>query len=188
MRLALVLTVLLALPASAMAQGKPVFRNFIWGVSPQDVRKFETAMYYDDKDGLTFFEDTAIGRVIYRYDFRDDKLWRIRKEYMQFDRPTTKAVLDIVSDEKAKLEKKYGKPVRDDLFWIDRSWRRYGPYFERAFAMGKVRIEAEWQVEDTGILMKSYHSDPFFELTTTYENKTASEEAAQSFDLFKFNE
>lgn len=174
---------------SAMAQGiKPVYRNFIWGASPEDVRKYETAMFYDDSNGLSFFEDTNIGRMVYRYDFNGGKLWRIRVQYMEFHRPSPKAALDVVADEKQKLEKQYGTPVRDGLVWKDSTWRNAAPWFERGFAMGKVRIETEWQLNDTNILFTAFHNGTFYDLSYRLENKAAVDEAGQGFDLFKFND
>jgi hypothetical protein len=186
MRIAvLLLAVWIALPAQARGD---VFRGFIWGVSPEDVRAYEKAVYYDDRDGLSFFEDIDGARRIYRYDFRDDKLWRIRVSFMELHRPYTQQVLDMIADEQNRLERKYGKPVREGLVWTDNTYRRYGQLFKRAFAMGHVRIEADWQTADTAVQMRAYKGDPYYELQYTIENRAPVNAAEPTFQPFTFNE
>lgn len=174
---------------SSIAQEvSPVFRGFVWGVSPAEVKKFEKAVFYDDRNGLSFFEDTKKGRIVYRYEFNDEKLWRIHARYMDFHRTTKRAALDAVIDEKLQLEKKYGKPVRDDLVWLDSAYRNIGPWFERAFGMGKVRIETEWQTADTHVFFQAFYDGVYYNLSYSLESRKADEEADQGFQMFNFND
>ncbi len=178
-----------AMILSAPAQAATSYRNFVWGVSPADVKKFESAINYDDKDGtLSFFEDTSVGRNVIRYDFRDDKLWRIRVGYQELHRPYINQILDIAADEQAKLTKKFGKPVNEKLVWKDLWYKRYAKLFERAFGMGKVTIESEWQNEDTNVVFRAYKGDPYYEVGYTLENRAAAAEAVQGLLPFTFNE
>lgn len=186
---ALFMFLCVAMAGPSFAQSiKPVFRNVIWGASQEDVRKYETALFYDDRDGLSFFEDTNVSRMVYRYDFREGRLWRIRVNYMDFHRTSPHEVLSVVADEKIRLEKQYGTPVRDGLIWLDSSYRNVAPWFERAFAMGKVRVETEWQTQDTHILFKALHNGSGYDLSYTLEHKTEADEAAQPFEVLKFND
>ena len=179
------LAVLVGTSMQAKADG---FRGFIWGVSPEDVRAYEKAVYYDDRDGLSFFEDVDGTRRIYRYDFRNDKLWRVRVSYMELHRPYTRQILDIVADAQNQLEVKYGKPVREGLVWTDNRYRRYGQLFDRAFAMGHVRIEADWQTKDTAVEMRAYKGDPYYELRYIIENRVPANAAEPTFTPFTFNQ
>jgi hypothetical protein len=179
-----------ALSAQAQEQRElpMVFRNFVWGVTPEEVKKMETAELYDERGGLTYFEDIGRDRLIYRYEFSEGKLSRINVRFMEFHRTTPRAVLDVVADEKIKLEKKFGVPMRDALVWLDSSYRNIPQWFERAFAMGKVRIEAEWQTGNTYVLLQAFHNSYNYELSYTLENKNIVDDVDQGFQLFNFNE
>lgn len=188
LRLLMLALCFVSLPAYA-ASPQPVFHGFVWGVSPQDVQRFETAMLYDAQDNmLSFFEDTKEGRKIYRYDFNNKKLWRIRVTYQELYRPVPKQILDLAADDKAALQKEYGTPDRDQLIWSDNYYRRYGKLFERAFAMGLVRIEAEWHRDQTRILFDAYKGEYAYEIRTIFEKRDASKEADQAFEFLKYNE
>jgi hypothetical protein len=72
----LALTLLVcALPASANEMSP--LRHFLWGTTPEEVRKFETATFYNKDETSEFYVEPLDGynRTI-RYDFRDGKLWR----------------------------------------------------------------------------------------------------------------
>lgn len=165
-----------------------VFRGFIWGVSKDDVRAYEKAVYYDDRDGLSFFEDINGTRRIYRYDFREDGLWRVRVNYMALHRPYTQEVLDIVADQQRSLSDKYGAPAREELVWMKNRYRRYSQLLSRAFAMGDVRIETDWQNADTLVRMRAYKGDPYYELQYVIEKRAPANAGGTAFQPFIFNE
>jgi hypothetical protein len=162
--------------APAMAQS--AYRNFIWGVSPQDVKKFEKAAFYKEENGsLYFLEMRNKTRVLLRYDFQDGKLWRARHEYVELFNSTPHNLLSNILAEEESLSKIYGSPVRQQLIWKDDLYKNYPQFWGRAYGSRDLRFETQWQKDDTQVVLESYRNanDPYYTLGYTVTNAKAVE-------------
>lgn len=164
---------LLVFSAPALAQDKPVFRNFIWGIGKDDVRAFETAKWYKDEGNSSFYviKPDQFRRTI-RYDFRNGKLWRAYYGYNDLHFSNTQKVYDEGVKEQLRLIEMYGEPAKEEIVWIRTRYRK-PQRLDAAFRSGDIRIRTTWELPDTKVVMELYHDGMFFQLHYTVEETTA---------------
>ncbi len=168
------MAMMMAIPAMAQTAPRADFRNFIWGASPQDVRQFESAVFYKEENGSLFFlEQPDEFRRLIRYDFADGKLWRARYEFVEFNIPDSAAVLDKLADFQASLEKQYGKPTKEQMIWGNRLYRDYPQFWARSLLSGDLKFHTEWVFGSTRVILECFHGDLFFQLYYTAEKVDA---------------
>lgn len=157
----------------AQAQDGTVYRGFIWGVSMDDVRRYEWAPFFEQVgDSLVFVQELDGRRSLIQYDFNKDRLWRIKHEYVGLNYSTTDKVLDVVMEDKAMLTARFGQPVSENLAWKYPLYRNHPKFFTRAYASGHVKIEAEWQKGDTIARMYSMKGEEDFDLVYTLQSRS----------------
>lgn len=183
----LILLTILLMPLSAQAAG--VYRNFVWGVSPQDVRTFEKAIFYKQDDTSLFFLEEKDGRrTLIRYDFKDDKLWRIRFDYVELYTPKSLVVFDLVMAEQDGLTKLFGPPAKEDLIWADKKYRDFPKFWHRALAYEHLTIVSEWKNEQSLVRFEAFHNKKgsFYTIGYTIEDAAAAAklEAAKTEDVW----
>lgn len=175
LRIALfILILLLGAPATAqvVVPGQAQFRYFVWGVSPADVTKFETAKYYKtDGDSVYFLErlEKRDFRRVIRYDFQDGLLWRGQYEFQELTYPDPTLILNMYEDIKRQLVGVYGDPVQDDYFWKDKKYLNHPDYWPRALRMGDLRMKTVWEIEGTKATLILERSEPNYNLVYTAE-------------------
>lgn len=184
----LLLLIALCLPFAAQAAG--IYRNFIWGAGPQDVREFEKAILYGEEDNsISFLEDKNGRRTIIYYDFTDNKLWRIRVEYFELHEANPQMILDLIMDEQKELTKIFGTPSKENMIWKDKTYRNYPQFWHRAFGGRDMRIETEWKTDAAQVHFESYRNkeDQKYTLSYTVEDPAvaATLEAAKTQDPWK---
>lgn len=167
------LALIVAIPAMAQSAPAP-FRGFIWGVSPEDVRHFEKAIFYkEDKGSLLFLDQPDEFRRLIRYDFDGGKLWRARYDYVELTLPNSAAVMDRVADLERELTSQYGKPSKQELIWKNRLYANYPQFWARSFLSGDLKFRTEWDFGDTKIVLQSFHDDLYYQLFYTAEKTNA---------------
>lgn len=184
----MVFAMMLFAPLSAGAQIGTMYRGFIWGVGQDDVRAYEKAHFFEQvEDSLVFIEEVKGRRALIRYDFENDKLWRIKYEYVGLNYPTTDKVLDVVMEERANLAARFGDPVAENLVWKYSTFRNHPQLFSRAFARGHVTIQMEWQNDDTFVRLQSAKGEVDFDLFYTIENRAARSkiDSQKPFQLYQ---
>lgn len=168
---------ILAIAGTANAQIGTIFRGFIWGVGMDDVRAYEKGIFFEQvENSLVFLENKKGRRSLIRYDFNGDKLWRAKFEYVDLHYSTSQKVLDVVIDEQAKLTRRFGKPVAENLIWKNSRYRNHPKFFTRAYGSGDVTIQTEWQMDDTFVRLESFYSEGAYQLYYTLENRAAQRE------------
>jgi hypothetical protein len=162
MRFALLFIFVLLMSFPAYAD---VYRGFIWGNSMDDIRRYEKAAFFDEHDNSLFFtEGKGRDRILIRYDFRQDRLWRIKTEYLRPHEPRPQLVMDRVIDLQQTFSRTFGKPVSDDLVWKRNAYRRYPELLPEAFSMGDVRIRTIWENKDTRVQLESTRNNMQYEI------------------------
>jgi hypothetical protein len=160
-----------------MADG--IFRNFVWGVSKQDVRKFENARFYKEEDNSLYFLEQPSKRDfrrIIRYDFRDGKLWRASYEFQELDTPNADTIMEIQEDVKRALAAQYGEPDEENFIWRDPYYRRYPQFWGRALLGQQLRLETLWEKGETKVVLKCRFEGPHYYLGYTAERQVPGQE------------
>lgn len=179
----LALTVLVcAFPASAK-EISPL-RHFLWGATPDEVRKFETATFYNKDETSEYYVEPLDGynRTI-RYDFRDGKLWRGYYGYNDLHHPDPLEIMRRAADFELALEQIYGKPTTDELVWKRNEYRDNSRWLAAAMRAGDVRVRVTWMLPGTRVVMESYHDGDFYELYYTAEKYEPSDEMGRSRNI-----
>ena len=180
-----VLLLFLCAPARA---DDGVFRHFVWGVSEADVMKFETATFYKKEgDSLFFLEQPDRFRRLITYDFKGGKLWRARFEYVELHDPDPQKIIDLYDGEERALEKKFGRPVSEDLLWTDRTYRNYPQFWGRALLSGNLKFRTRWQTQGTDIELQTYNGEDFYQIFYVMQ-KSQGKDLTQSNDILNFQQ
>ncbi len=146
------------------------FRNFIWGVSQEDVLRFETAPFYKQEAGSVFFLEQPDGfRRLIRYDFDSNQLVRAKMEYQDLTLPDGQDILDLYVDEKTHLTKDYGTPPHEEMIWRDKTYANFPKFWARALLSGDLRITSTWILGGTKVTLQTYHDGDFYKLFYTAE-------------------
>lgn len=175
LRFALLIAAVLVFAAPAVAKERSALRHFVWGATPEDIRKFETATFFKSEDGSDYyvepFEDfykVEFYRTI-RYDFKDGKLWRGQYSYDQLHEANPMSIFERAVDFKIALENIYGKPTNDTLIWKKLRYRNYPKMLGSALRSGHVEVETTWKLPDTLVVMRAYNDGTVYQLTYTAE-------------------
>ena len=170
----LALSVVALCGASSGAEAATDIRGFVWGVTKEEVRRFEKATFYKEEgDSLFFLEQPDYFRRMVRYDFREGKLFRMRYEYLEFFMPEANDVIGRYIDLKHSLEEKYKTPAKDEMVWKDKTYLRFPQYWPRAFMRRDLAFRSVWEFPDTRIVMETYHEDAPYKLYYEAEQVSA---------------
>jgi hypothetical protein len=137
-------------------EAKYNFRQAIWGMNVNQVKKTEKAQpEYDKKNGIRHtlgYLDKIAGldcRVVYFFAF--DKL--VRTKYVIIEKHTNKTqyLLDYDALNNA-LTNKYGKALKDDVFWKNDLYKSNPQEWGMAVAVGHLTKFSKWEIRDTSII------------------------------------
>lgn len=164
---------LLVFAAPAWAQGKPVFRNFIWGVSKEDVRAFESARWYKDEgDSSYYVEKPDRFRRTIRYDFRGNKLWRSYYGWNELHYANPLKIFDEGAKLQATLTGIYGTPTKEEIIRINPRLSNARDDIGRDLRRGDIRVQTLWELPGTKVVMEFYHDGITYQMHYTAEETT----------------
>lgn len=174
-----------AIPSAKAAEAFS-YRNFIWGVSPADVRLYEKAPFYKEENGsLYFIAKPDMFRRMIRYDFTENKLDAIRYEIVELNLPNSGRIIDMAYETQKELSKAYGEPSEAAFFWKNRRYEKFPAYWGRALYSGDLRIQITWELPDTEIVMQTYYDGVDYQLFYTMEQ--AGRKQRQTPNAIYFN-
>jgi len=181
LRLALCLLLLVITPLPSFAAGdEGVFRGFVWGVTKEDVRKFEKARFYKEEgDALFFLEKPDRFRRLITYRFADGGLIGAKYEMVEYHEPDPQDVLTRSADWTNQLKEKYGEPSAEEMIWKNKFYRTRPNFWFRAMRRGDLRIESKWTISGGGVVMKNYHDGYNYQLYYTVEKNTPAIDPTQ---------
>jgi len=147
------------------------FRNFIWGVSKQDVRHFEPAIFYKEEGNSLYFiiEKPGDYRRIVKYDFTDGRLSGASLSYQELTPPTPDIVMDMFYDEEDRLKADLGDPVKEDFTFKEKTYKNFPQFWGRALREQDLRIRIEWVKSGTRTVLWCYHDGLMYQLYQTAE-------------------
>lgn len=163
-----------------------VFRGFIWGVSKDDVRTYETAAFYKEEPNALFFierpSEEDFSRVI-RYDFQDGKLWRVEYSFQELNDPDASVIMNIHEDFKNALKLQYGAPKSEDMLWGNTPYRNHPQLWPRAMLSKALRMKTLWETEGTRVTLENYFIDPDFKLSYIVEDIRVADVVDHTVDV-----
>ena len=150
------------------------FRGFVWGVSMQDVRKFEKAAFYKEEgDSLYYLEQlskTDFVRHI-RYDFAGDKLVGARYELknMAFSSPET--AVDVYDSIKSKIDRARRVKGEESFVWRNKTYLNYPEFWPRAVRSGDLKMQSHWVYADGEQDLSFWFADGRYKILITAQKK-----------------
>lgn len=176
--------VLLSFAAPASAKELSPLRHFVWGATPEDIRKFETATFYNKDATSEYYVERLdeFNRTI-RYDFRDGVLWRGYYGYNELDHPDSMTIMRRAADFQIALEQIYGKPTSDELVWKNNRYRGDSRWLGIAMRTGDVKVRVTWLLPGTKVVMESYDNGAAYELGYTAEKYDPPKDMDQSRNI-----
>ena len=166
-------------------------RGFIWGLSKDIIKENERGTFIEnpedaenDEAGNTlFFLDKIRGlRSTIGYEFEDNKLWRVRifiekKYFYQQER------LDDLLTIQADLNARFGKPVVEEMKWLNKRELNYPASWGWAIFRGEMIMTSVWRNKDTEVTTYLGAKEKYSPiLSVTYEHlptKLKQEQAKQ---------
>ena len=157
-------------PEKPVLTGKVMYRNFILGVSKEDVRKYETAAFYKDEGtSLYFLYEQDFFRRQIRYDFDNNKLVGIRHDVFELSLPNSLRIIEMIQDEEKHLTELYGPPAKSEFFWKSKKYEKFPEYWGRALYQQDLQIQITWALADAEIVLQAYHDGRFYQLHYTIQ-------------------
>lgn len=145
-------------------------RGFVWGVKPEDVRKFEQGTFFEEVEGNLFYLDyIARQRTLIEYGFFDKKLWRAR---LDFQNPFNDSEQSIQEFQKVQaiLDERYG-PSQLDMNWINETYKGFPNRWGHAIYRGDLQIRAVWENDRTSAVMTMKADKYVFEWRLTLTSR-----------------
>ncbi len=151
-------------PQAQAVSAKPmgVFRDFVWGVSEEDVLSVETATFHKKEGNSLFFllprdrSVTPILKPMLRYDFTDGKLTSAEFYYFELAQPDGQRVLDLFSKHEMELTAQFGKPAKEEFNWKNERYKKYPQFWGRALYSKDLWLKTTWVSGDTEVVLQTY--------------------------------
>jgi hypothetical protein len=153
---------ILAFSVPAFAQDtsqKIPVRGFIWGLPKEIIKENEKGTFVgeevDEETGevgdTLFFLDIIHGiRTTIGYEFKENRLWRVRIfiEKRYFDpKDRLEDLLTIQTD----LNIRFGKPVSEEMKWVDKREMNYPDSWGWAIFRGELFMTSVWRNKETEV-------------------------------------
>lgn len=125
------------------------FRKTNWGMSKEEVKAIEGRIDADDSgNALTFNSQVAGLDCLVIYIFVQNKL--VRGKYaITTQHSNDNSYLTDYANLKEMLSKKYGKPVKDNVWWADDLYKDNPPEWGMAVGAGHLTLYSEWSTPET---------------------------------------
>ncbi len=151
-------------PQAQSISAKPmgVFRDFVWGVSEEDVRSFETATFHKKEGDSLFFllprdrTITPILKPMLRYNFTDSKLSSAEFYYFELTQPDGQRILDLFSKHEMELTAQFGRPAKEEFNWKNERYRKFPQFWGRALYSKDLWLKTTWLSSDTEVVLQAY--------------------------------
>ena len=131
------------------------FRGFIWDIPKTVILEEETATFVgaqDTKDGdILFYIDYIEGlRCTIGYEFKDNRLWRI-KVFNETEYPDRIQMVNDLAKIQGSITKRLGSPVKEELLWKNKAEQAYPKSWGWAVYRGELFFNIVWQTKDTKV-------------------------------------
>lgn len=168
------------------ASTQAAVRGFIWGLPPEVILENETGTYIDGQDqaNTLLFVDVIRGmRSTIAYEFANNKLWRasifVEKEYNQ-QQDRVNDLMKIQQD----LTARFGKPVSEDLQWLDPREKNYPYSWGWAIMRGELIMTSVWQNDETEVVTYAGAKERLKPITrVTYTDRRTKQSLKQQGEI-----
>ena len=176
----ILLSFFVAFPACAQDMVGDV-RNFIWGVSKDDVKKFEKVILFEDVDNALFFiDDWDDVKILVGYEFQDDKLFRVSIDFQKPNYPDPAKAVEFYVTRELELDKTLGVKGQQETIWNDYYYANMPNHFPLAVLNGHVELVTKWQTPRSNVTMRMKAEDFNYTHRITYESRVLKEERQEA--------
>ena len=131
------------------------FRGFIWDIPKTVILEEETATFLGaqntEEGDILFYLDYIEGlRCTIGYEFKDNKLWRI-KVFNETEYPDRMRMVHDLAKIQQSISKRFGKPIKEDLLWNNKAEQAYPDSWGWAVYRGELFFNTVWQRKDTKV-------------------------------------
>jgi hypothetical protein len=128
------------------------FRKTKWGMSIQEVKQSEPMEPNESKENVLTYKTNILNKDVFLvYFFVNNKL--VRARYALAEEHSNKN--DFIQDYnefKEIIKKKYGKPVKEDIYWKSRIYKNDPSNYGMAIATGNLSYFSSWKTNDSKII------------------------------------
>jgi len=148
-------------PVSTQPLG--VFRDFIWGVTEDDVLRYEKATYHKrDGNSLYFLlprDKTYIPSLkpMLKYDFKDGGLVSATYDYFDLESPDGQRILDLFTRHQSDLTDQFGKPSKEEFSWKNERYKKFPQFWGRSLYSRDLWLKTTWVQGDTEVVLQAYN-------------------------------
>lgn len=155
-------------------------RGFVWGVSPADVKKYETVALFDKVDDALFFIDDLHGiKTLISYEFRNDRLWRVTFDMQKDDYPVPQKILEDYMTFQAEITNKVGAPTDEKMIWSRNYYKDKPNRWGLAVYNGDLTLETIWWSNTTKIEQRLGAKDYDYNFKIIYTSRKAMKDAIE---------
>lgn len=143
--------IILLCPKIVLAADEMTFRKTTWGMSIEEVRVSESLKIFAQEKDMLIYKVIVDGKdMMLGYNFIDDQL--VRAKYILDESHVNKNdYIDDYKDFKKILEKKYGRPDYDEIFWKNELFKNSYSDWGRAVSVGHLIYLSTWETPPTKI-------------------------------------
>ena len=132
------------------------FRKTKWGMTIQQVKESEPLEVAHSGNNILGYNVKVLDKNVYLvYIFVENKL--VRAKYILAEEHSNKN--DFINDYKLFqdiLIKKYGKPIKDDIYWRNNLYKKDTSNWGMAVGVGHLSYFSNWHSQDTDIVCFLY--------------------------------
>lgn len=155
------------------------FREFVLGVTKEDVRRYEKAAFYQEKeDSLYFLEKPSKRdyRRLIKYDFMENRLVAATYDFQEYIPPSPDQATGFYEDFKRSISRAKGSFEKEEFLWGDKLYSRYPQFWGRAIRSGDLKVKTIWNLDDGGVAELSLgFRAPYYALTYKVRKKDSQQ-------------
>lgn len=173
----LFILVIFAPISTAVEETKFDFRTITWGMNEAQVKETERSEISEIENGFAY-KGKVVGldcKIIYQ--FVENKLYVAGYIFTELH-TNYNLWIDDYQKIKELLIKKYGKPIKSDVFWASDLYKKMwgnGQNFGTAVSMGYLTYYAEWDTPKTKIWVGLKGDNFVIDFRIIYESKELKE-------------
>jgi hypothetical protein len=160
---------------------KPDFRNVQWGMSKEEVKKYENSELTSDIEEGLGYQNLRVARfdTVLTYHFNVNNELFSAGYYLIHEHSNKNDFIDDFDYLKELLIEKYGEPKEDEIIWKDDLYKDDPSDWGMAIFTGDLIYKSLWENEDLIVELRLKGDNYKKEFTILYKSKEISDEISR---------